>query len=352
MDAEVVLRPIRDRRWSSFVANHPSALSFHDPSWAEMLAECYGFQAYCLSVEDAASRIIAGLPVIEVPRPSMRPRWVSLPFTDRCPPLLADGADAADPELAQRLDEARRAFRVGRLELRGEVPRAQPAGTFLTHHVPLDRSAEDVYASFHANQVRRNIRRAEKAGVTVRQGTGESDLTEVFYRLHTRTRQRLGLAVQPRRYFQLLWRHMLEPGHGTVMIAELGGTPVAAMVLLASSAACIYKYGASDERHWPARPNHLLFWTAIQWAMAQGCPTFDFGRTDVGHDGLRDFKSRWGSVEGRLTYSVLEDRVQAPVPSRRRGRGAVPPAVRSWVIRHGPDIIPRALGELQYRNYA
>src|SRR5213080_1957341 len=68
MDVEVVLRPLHDTRWPAFMAGHPSALPFHHPSWAAMLAECYGFRAFCLTVEDRAGDLLAGLPVIEVRR--------------------------------------------------------------------------------------------------------------------------------------------------------------------------------------------------------------------------------------------------------------------------------------------
>ena len=40
MDVQVVLRPLQDPRWVAFVTSHPSALPFHHPSWAQMLAEC------------------------------------------------------------------------------------------------------------------------------------------------------------------------------------------------------------------------------------------------------------------------------------------------------------------------
>ena len=341
---EIDLRPLRDPHWSAFVAGHRSALPFHHPSWAAMLAECYGFHAFCLAVSDRAGRMLAGLPVIEVRHRAGRPRWVSLPFTDECPPLAVE---EAEDSLSGWLDEARRAHGARRLEVRGELAGAgaQRDGTFLTHRLPIDRSVDDVFASLHANQVRRNIRRAQRAGVVIRPGAAEEDLTRVFYRLHIRTRHRLGVPVQPLRYFRLLWRRLLEPGHGTVLIAESDGVPVAAGVFLASREVCVYKYGASDERRWGVRPNHLLFWAAIKWAMARGCGTFDFGRTDLGDDGLREFKSRWGTQEGRLTYSVLSD-----TPVRASG-GGVPAPLRA-VIRHGPRLVPRVLGELLYRHTA
>jgi CelD/BcsL family acetyltransferase involved in cellulose biosynthesis len=344
MDAGVVLRPLQDPQWSSFVAGHCSALPFHHPSWAAMLAECYRFRAFCLTVQDRDGQIVAGLPVVEVRHGPGRRRWVSLPFTDYCPPLLAEVADAG---VTRRLGETRRAYGVRCFEVRTALP-AQDAhqnGTFLSHQLVLGAAEDALLASFHPNQVRRNIRRAERAGVTIRVGDAEPDVTEVFYSLHTRTRRRLGVPVQPLRYFRLLWRRVLQPGLGTVLVAELDGVPVASGIFLASGATCVYKYGASDERRWDARPNHLLFWEAIRWATAKGCRTFDFGRTHLADEGLRQFKARWGTVERELAYSVFAD-----TPPRVSGGGT--PALLCSVIRHGPTVVPRVLGEVLYRYTA
>lgn len=346
MGLQVVARPLQDPQWASFVNQHDSALPFHHPSWATTVAQCYGFRAFALTLTNGNSNgeIVAGLPVIEVRRRREPSRWVSLPFTDSCPPLTTGDAGA---ELADRLDAARRAAGISRLEVRGELagPAVHPHGTFLAHRTPLTGTEQEVFARLHANQVRRNIRRAQRAGVSVRIGDTEGDVTDIFYRLHTRTRRRLGVPVQPLRYFRLLWRHVLQPGHGAVMIAEWHGEPVAAAVFLTSAGTCVYKYGASDERRWDVRPNHLLFWEAIRWARAKGCRTLDFGRTDLEDRGLWEFKARWGTVVQELTYHVIAD---GPPGT---GRGGMPTSVRS-MIRHGPPIVPRALGELLYRRYA
>ena len=345
MQVDVVgRRSLEDPQWSAFVAGHPAALPFHHPSWATTVAQCYGFPAFALTVEDGDGAIVAGLPVIEVRRRKQPTRWVSLPFTDSCPPLV--GADV-DGALASQLDAARRAAGVDRLEVRGDLagPAVRPHATYLAHRVPLTGTEQEVYGRLHANQVRRNIRRAQRAGVTVRVGDTESDLTKVFYRLHIRTRRRLGVLVQPLSYFRLLWRNVLAPGHGAVLISEFQGRPVAAAVFLASAGTCVYKYGASDERYWNVRPNHLLFWEAIRWARARGCHTLDFGRTDMEDRGLWEFKSRWGSVVQELTYHLVADWPPAPGPA------GMPAATRT-LIRRGPLIVPRVLGEVLYRGFA
>ena len=86
---------VSDPRWTAFVAGHREALAYHRPEWVELVAECYGHRPFVLAVTEGED-VIAGLPVIEVRTPRRRRRWVSLPFTDACPPLLTSsvGGDA------------------------------------------------------------------------------------------------------------------------------------------------------------------------------------------------------------------------------------------------------------------
>jgi hypothetical protein len=64
--------------------------------------------------------------------------------------------------------------------------------------------------------------------------------------------------VQPRRFFELLWRLVLEPGLGFLLLAHAGARPVAGAVFLRGSRCLTYKYGASDASAWPLRPNHAV----------------------------------------------------------------------------------------------
>ena len=169
----------------------------------------------------------------------------------------------------------------------------------------------------------------------------------MFYRLHVRTRRRLGVPVQPLRYFRLLWRRVLQPGLGTVLIAELDGAPVAAGVFLASRGTCVYKYGASDERRWSARPNHLLFWEAIRWAAARGCRHVRLRAHRPRRRRPAGVQGALGHRGGTLKYSVLADDPGRP---GRTGTG-LPAPLRS-VIRHGPRAFRVRVGELLYRYTA
>jgi CelD/BcsL family acetyltransferase involved in cellulose biosynthesis len=343
---DVMVLELTDPRWADFVATHPAATPFHHPDWTRLVAGCYGFRAFALAVSDVTGGIRAGLPVVEVRHLRGGPRWVSLPYTDYCP-LLASKGEQEDQLLAA-LRRSSRAAGVRRVEIRGPIADGAAAGpSALRHVLALAHNPADVYAGFHRSQVQRNIRRAEREGLTVRLGTSPHDLVDTFYRLHLRTRRRQGVPVQPRRFFRLLWDNTIATGLGSVLIVEAAGQPIAAAVFLTWNETVIYKFGASDESSWSLRPNHLLFWHAIRAACEQGYRWFDFGRTDIGQEGLRNFKLSWGAVEEPLFYGTVGGTPE-PAPSAE----GMATRVLGPVIRHGPLLLCRAAGETLYRYVA
>lgn len=330
---------IEDPRWFEFVSGCADASPFHHPMWAGLLARCYGYRAMAVVVADEAGRIRAGLPMVEVRRPLKASRWVSLPFTDYCPPL---GEGLAEIDMAGEM--LPRGAKL--LEVRAGLPatsRVHPYTSAVRHATALSDDASEVYARF-SRMHRRNIRKAERDGVQIERGRTLSAMRE-FYRLHLLTRRRLGVPVQPFRFFRLLLDRMVEADLGFVLVARVGGVPAAAAVFLTYNGVIVYKYGASDPRFWDSRPNNLLFWRAIRRGCEDGYHTFDWGRTDLEDDGLREFKMGWGATEYALIYTVIAD--VPPGDSHRRLEHAA-----AAVIRPSPLWVCRAIGELFYKYAA
>jgi CelD/BcsL family acetyltransferase involved in cellulose biosynthesis len=343
---DVTVLELADPRWTDFVASHPVATPFHHPDWTRLIADCYRYRAFALTISDATGAIRAGLPVVEVRHLRGGTRWVSLPYTDYCPPLVAAGE--AEEQLACALGRSSHAAGVRRVDIRAPiagVTGADPHG--LRHVIELGRDPAEVYKRFHRSQVQRNIKRAERERLTVRQAAGPHDLADTFYRLHLRTRRRQGVPVQPRRFFRLLWDYLVATGLGSVLIVEADAQPIAAAVFLTWNETVVYKFAASDESSWRLRPNHLLIWHAIRAACEQGNRWFDFGRTDIGQEGLRNFKLSWGAVEHPLFYGT----VGAAPEAGSSGDGMAARVLRP-VIRHGPPLLCRAVGEALYRYVA
>lgn len=333
-----------DERWGDYVARHPRATAFHHPAWAGLIASCYGFEGFSVGVTDGLGGLGALVPMVEIKLLGSTRRWVSLPFTDTCAPLVS--GDCTQRLIIDELDMCRNEG-VASIELRtalneGEIVFAARQG--VSHTLPLVPDAAAVYRTFKKTQVQQPITKGEREGVIIRRAEC-SDEMHVFYRLHAMTRRRHGTPVQPRRFFDLLWRRIVEPGLGFLLIAEKDRVPIASAFFLAWNGTIIYKFSASDPAGLGLRPNNLLLWSAIKWGCENGYRTFDFGRTDLEDEGLRAFKNGWGTREEPLFYSFIADRPP------RISSGRLLRLMRPF-IQKSPPIVCRILGELFYKYAA
>lgn len=328
-----------DPAWERLMAECREASVFHLPAWSRVLDDTYGYPSVAL----AEPGLAAGVLLARVPR-LRGGAWVSMPFSDHCPPL------ALDPAGTERLAAALAGWgerRAAAVEVRAELGSAPgwrdvPIG--FRHVLPLDRDESSLRMALSQTH-RRRLRQAERSGLEIRFGRSADDVGD-FYRLHVATRRRQGVPVQPRRFFEAVRRHLIDPGLGVVALAApAGGRPVAGAVLLAWNGTAIGKYQASDDGSWQLRPNHLLYWAAIRWAREAGCEQFDFGRTDSSHTGLRRWKAAWGAREIPLSYS----RVGTSTSAGDHGRLG---AALGHVIRRSPAVVCRGLGALLYRYAA
>ena len=333
------LLELEDPRWFDFVQSRSNATLFHHPVWAGLLAETYGYRPMVVTIAERGGTPSAAMQIIDVSRPLGGRRWVSLPFTDHCPRLV----DGSESEMAAGVAEVARTWKLDLLEVRGTLSGHAAVGrdpAFVRHELAVSPDMETVWGRLFKNH-RRNVRIAERADVRVTLGRAPSDL-ETFYRLHLRTRRRLGVPVQPRRFFTLLCERIIGRDLGFVLTAKSGDTPVASAVFGSWNRTLIYKYSARDERFAKLDANYLLLWTAIRWACENGYRALDLGRSNVEQDLLRGFKSGWGAREEPLAYSRI---------ARAPGRGASPRLANAMalVIRNSTPWVCRALGELFYK---
>jgi len=339
-----IVDPTRIPDWDERLARHAEATVFHTAAWARVLSETYGYiPTYFTVVEN--EQIVALLPFMEIRSWLTGTRGVSLPFTDECPPILPDGMpfDEVAREVISRSGSRR--WRTIEYRGRGRGMENLPASAeYLTHELDLTPGEEALFASYRPN-VQRNIRKAEKGGITVSSDPTPGGVRE-FYRLNCLTRREHGLPPQPPRFFENLRSHVLEEGFGTLLLARHEGKAVAGAVFLHFAGKAVYKYGASDRRCQELRPNNLVFREGIRELCGKGIRTLSFGRTDLHHDGLRQFKLSWGTVEGTLQY-VKYDMASKSYLSPKKDRGAIP-----WesAMSKLPLPILRLIGRVAYRH--
>ncbi|MFD7917932.1 lipid II:glycine glycyltransferase FemX [Streptomyces sp. NPDC059740] len=141
--------------------------------------------------------------------------------------------------------------------------------------VPLqDRSLEEIHKGF--NQLwRRNIKKAEKAGVQVVRG-GYDDLQE-WQRLYEITAERDQFRPRPLSYFQRMWSSLNkeDPDRMRLYLAQHEGENVAAATMLIVGGHVWYSYGASANHKREVRPSNAMQWTMLQDAHALGAHVYD-----------------------------------------------------------------------------
>nr|WP_196791413.1 peptidoglycan bridge formation glycyltransferase FemA/FemB family protein [Motilibacter aurantiacus] len=157
------------------------------------------------------------------------------------------------------------------------------------------KSEADLLRGF--NQLwRRNVRKAEKAGVTVELG-GLEDLP-AFHTLYVETAQRDGFTPRPLPYFQRMWRAMSaeDPERIALLLARHEGRLLAATTLVRVGRHSWYSYGASSTQGRDVRPSNAVQWQMMRMASESGCDVYDLrGITDTldpqdPHFGLIQFK--------------------------------------------------------------
>ena len=338
-----IVNPIEHPDWDALVLAHPNCSFFHSSAWARVLQEAYGYKPLYFTIFDGDA-ISACLPVMEVSSFITGKRGVSLPFSDRCEPL-ADHALQFDALLSHAKEYGKKAG-WKYLELRGGtafLSGAEPSSTYLGHTLDLTIGEIGLFAALR-DSTRRNTKKAEKEGVEVTV-SDTMDAVTAFYDLNQVTRKHHGLPPQPFNFFRAIHEHVLSRGLGFVVLASYRSTPIAASVFLQSGRKALYKYGASALEHRELRANNLVMWKAIERLSKRGFESLCFGRTDIGHDGLKQFKTGWGAQENHIHYYRHDLRQNKFVTQQQPANG-----FSKMIFGKLPVPVLNAIGSLAYRH--
>jgi lipid II:glycine glycyltransferase (peptidoglycan interpeptide bridge formation enzyme) len=143
---------------------------------------------------------------------------------------------------------------------------------------------------------RRNIKKAEKAGVTVTQGTRD-DLA-AFHTVYAETAVRDHFTPRPLSYFETMWDALRaeDPDRIRLYLAHHEGDLVAATTWVRVGRHAWYSYGASSTAKREVRGSNAVQWQMIRDALAAGASVYDLRgiteglEADDPHLGLIQFK--------------------------------------------------------------
>jgi Acetyltransferase (GNAT) domain len=175
----------------------------------------------------------------------------------------------------------------------------------LAHVLDLEGGFDLVWSKRFTGNARRDVRKAEKAGVVVERGSSDA-YVDAFYELFDRSLERWA-ARQHEPVWLARWRgHRRDPVRKLralarslgdafgVWVARLDERPVAAAIVLLGANAQ-YIRGAMDvELAGPARATYLVQFHAIREACEAGCRSYHLGETGSSST-LAFFKTRFGA---------------------------------------------------------
>ena len=321
--------------WDAFVARCPGAPSYARWAWLELLSDSFRLPRIALAARRGAE-IRGVLPLIAQSNPVHGAFLTSLPFVNYGG-LLADDPDATAALIAGCAVETR-ARRAAQAELRQlpGTPLDLPAATHKVRPVlDLPSDPAPLWDRLGA-KLRSQVRRPMKEGIEA--SAGGAERLDDFYRvLATRWRQ-LGSPVYRRAFFERILATF--PGEHAIVTARKGDTVVGAAWLHFFRGCCEIPWAATRVEWNRFSPNMLLYWHAIETAIARGGTLFDLGRSTEGAP-THAFKMQWSPrCEPFPWFYVLGTAAAVPGPA---GSGSAAAAFRaawaklplSWTIRLG-----------------
>ncbi len=333
-----------EERWNSFISAANGSV-YHHPAWHSVIGRTYGIRTAYFTASAPDGSIIAGMPAALLRGLLRGERVVSYPFSDFCGSVTTKGTDPK--EFIDALLRQYRGYESVEIRAGGECSSlSRREASYVNFEIRLEGSAEKVFSAFHPDCVKRQVRKAFKAGLDAYESATLRDFRD-FYTLHLRTRKRQGAPVQPFTFFKNIFEVLCPAGLASLILVKKNGAAVSGVLMLCFGDRAYYKFGATDERHFSSGAAQLALWTAIKKASDEGYALFDLGRTFKANSGLMDYKSRWAAVARPLYYLHWPERRIA-----MKDEGAPAAKVASALIKAMPEFSNRLLGRLLYRYLA
>lgn len=355
-----------DAEWDRLAVGFPDPHFLQSAAWARVKAG-YGWRPFRLIWPGAAAPVAAVQVLEREVRLPLLPGALRIHYSPRGP-LLQDWNLAADvgQALEGLLDFARQRGALA-LKIDPEVPLGygapddpdeQPVQAGMELRQYLQSSGwlfspdqvqfrntvminlapdEEALLAAMKQKTRYNVRLAGRRGVEVR--TARTEDFAMLYRMYAETSVRDGFVIREQPYYLQVWNTFDEADQMEGLIADVDGTPVAAVMILRYGGRAWYVYGMSTEAHREKMPNYLLQWEAMRRARAAGCREYDlWGAPDEFDEndplwGVYRFKQ---GLAGRVVRTV----------------GAWDYPVRPALYRLYTNVLPRLLSVLRRRGLA
>lgn len=339
-----ILNPVQERDWNNLILKFDEYSFFHTKEWARLLVETYKFRSTYYTVFENGE-LNAVIPIMEVKSWITGKRAVSLPFSDYCEPLFKKSglSQILCREIIKNLKIQNNKYIEFRTSKDLYPFETKQYRRDLRHILKLDKNESELLKQCSEN-TKRNIRMAAKENLSLKIQNDEIGITN-FYNMMCETRKKHGLPPQPFSFFQNILDILITKGCGDILFALKDNNYISGAIYLKFGKKLLYKYGASHPQYLKYRGNHFVMWEAIKKYRDEGYEEFDFGETDLEHEGLKRFKRGWNANELSIytTRYSLEKENYLPVSPLTQG-------FHTMIFSHLPISILKIIGDKLYKH--
>lgn len=317
------LEQSKTEQWDNYVHATPGSSIYHLSAWSPLIKKLFGHDSYQIAaIED--EEICGILPIVRLKSSLFGDFMVSMPYFNY------GGAIGNSRQTEQGLmtyaSELGNQLKVSHIEFRDTQ---EHSGLAVKHDkismlLKLPSSEDDLWKSFPP-KLRSQIRRPLKEGIEVT--IGDLELVEDFYRVFSRNMRDLGTPVYPIQFFREIITAFKR--HAKIVVVYHDQQPVSAAFLIGFKGVLEIPWASSLREYNRISVNMAMYWESLQYAIANGYHTFDFGRCSKG-SGTYKFKKQWGAIEKQLFWHYwLQDEKGSP-PALNPNNPKFQLAIRAW----------------------
>ena len=311
-------------KWGEFVYKHPHGTIFQTPEMRDVYARTKNYEPITLATVDDGGEILALMQAVVIREMGGFLGSFSARSVVQGGPLFVDGE--VGREGVSSLMNAYNGIvhkRVIYTEIRNIYDMSEFMTLFdragyvyedhLNYLVDLDRPEEEIWRSIHRS-MKKNIKRSQKEGVTIREVVDRSHIKKIYGFLED-VYHNAKIPFEDISHFEAIFDILVSGGIAAFHLAEHDGEYIGGRVTLIYKGV-LYAYSVGvPSKYKRLYPNALLNWELMRWGVGNDCHTFDFGgagKPDKEY-GVREFKRQFG---GKLVNYGRCKKMHSPIKMR------------------------------------
>ena len=298
---EIELHPLAED-WDSLIS--PFKHTFFETSiWAKIVKQGYGCDVFLILLKNNY-RILLGLPAMLLNFKIIKLLLAYYPYGN----FFGDLSLISD--FFKELDKVLDKYNIHRIRITEKsnnsiiVPPGYRQCLSWQHILDIQGKNEESLWAGYKKRVRRDVRRAERLGITITPVQNEEEIDK-YYHLYIQTMIR-NRAFRPhtKKFYNAIYHFLAKKENASFLLAKLNGRVIGGLIVILVDDTAYYLGNASDVKYLKFCPNDLLLHSGIKLALSRNLKYFDFMTTSYDDYALIHFKEKWGTK--KLPFYTFE----------------------------------------------